>query len=155
MKKIILALATIMASQVTLADGFRCKTESGLNVKVYNHTDAAQGTRTASFMVISDENIGYGNKTIASFSDIKNTLSSKELVFVADVDLRVSESSRKGESIGGTKLGQLDQIVLSVAFSYAYPIRDGDMSRGRLYLVKRNGEELSDAAVCTRYLKQK
>ena len=67
MKAIIFAivLATAMSAQ---ADGYKCETESGLNIQVYNFTSPEMGTRAGSMMVISDSQIQYGNKTIAKFT---------------------------------------------------------------------------------------
>lgn len=154
MKHILLTIATLGLTQVAMADGFVCASE-GLNVKVYNHTDPNQGTRTGAVMVVSSPDVGFGNKTIAKFTDANRTLESKNLIYTADVDLRYKDSGRKGELIGGTKLGQLDQIKLVVYFSYGAPVKDGDEVRARLRLVKRNGESSSIAMNCIRYLKLK
>lgn len=148
-----IALFTLISSTVAMADGFVCTSESGLNLKVYNHTDANAGTRTASVLVISDSSIGGGSKTIARFTDVKGTLSSSSQVYTANVDLRFTDSSRKGELIGGTKLGQLDQIVLAVDFSYTQPMADGEQTSAQLTLVKRNGDEIVENVNCIRYLK--
>lgn len=153
MKNAIIALLTVISSTVALADGFVCTSESGLNLKVYNHTDAAQGTRTASVMVISDSNVGAGNKTIAKFTDVKGTLNSQSQVYTADVDLRFSDSNRKGELIGGTKLGQLAQIELAIDFSYSQPLNNGEETSAALTLTKRNGEKIVENVNCVRYLK--
>ena len=153
MKTLLITLAMIITTGAAQADGFRCITDSGLNIQVYNHTSAELGTRSGAMMVISDANVGLGNKTIASFSAEKKTLTSHELTYFAKVDLRVVESRRKGENIGGTKLGQLEQIILAVDFTYAQPMLSGERTAGLLTLVKRNGEELVEDATCTRYLK--
>jgi len=152
MKAIIFAtvLATAMSAQ---ADGFKCETESGLNIQVYNFTSPDMGTRTGSMMVISDSQIQYGNKTIAKFTAKKGTLTSSNLRYTANVDLRVSESNRKGELIAGTKLGYVDQIHLDVAFSYGRPQRAGSVLPAVLTVVKRNGTYVQESAVCERYLK--
>ncbi len=152
MKALVISIA-LLAGTIAHADGFKCITESGLNIQVYNHTQAASGTRNAAIMVVSDANVGRGNKTIASFSDVKNTLSSKSATYIANVDLRVSESNRKGELIGGTKLGYLSALVLEVNFSYVAPLAYGDKTSALLTLVKRDGQKLVEDVVCTRYLK--
>lgn len=148
-----IALLTVLSSTVAMADGFVCTSESGLNLKVYNHTNANQGTRTAAVMVISDSSVGAGNKVIARFTDVKGTLTSKSQIYTANVDLRFSDSNRKGELIGGTKLGQLDQIELAVDFSYAEPMAHGEETKAFLTLIKRNGAELIESVSCLRYLK--
>lgn len=152
MKTIIATLITL-AGMNAFADGFACESESGLNIKVYNHTQSGEGTRNAAIMVISDQYVNQGNKTIARFTDVKNTLRNSGASYVANVDLRVKESNRKGENIGGTKLGELDTIALNVHFSYAAPVEAGEEVEGTLKLTKRNGEVLREDVVCTRYLK--
>jgi hypothetical protein len=153
MKKVILALTVIAAATAARADGFVCQTESGLNVKVYNHTDASEGTRNGAMMILSDSTVGAGNKTVATFSHVKGTLASSSANYVADVDLRFSGSNRKGELLAGTKLGEVDMIVLSVDFSYAAPVEAGVELTGELTLIKRNGQEIIEQASCQRYLK--
>jgi hypothetical protein len=153
MKALLITIAMLATGTVAQADGFRCITESGLNVKVYNHTSPQAGTRNGAIMIVSDSHVGRGNKTIASFSDLKKTLSSKDVVYTAKVDLRVSESNRKGELIGGTKLGYLAQLILKVDFSYAQPMLSGEETSAVLVLVKRDGRKATEEAVCTRYLK--
>lgn len=150
MKKLIVITMLAMGMNAQ-ADGFVCTTESGLNVRVYNHINAEDGTRNASRMVVSDPSLQYGNKTIASFTDVKSTLASYRQTYVAKVDLRVSESNRGGELIAGTKLKYIDLLVLSVDFSYANPnVRDVEAV---LTVIKRNGDEIVEAANCRRYTK--
>lgn len=153
MKKVFFTFALLLAASAAKADGFVCQTESGLNVKVFNHVQPTEGTRTAAIMVISDSSVGDGNKTIAKFNQAQGTLSSEGSEYTADVDLRFKDSRRKGENIAGTKLGELQMIQLKVDFSYATPTEAGDESEAVLILSKRNGEVLSEGAVCTRYLK--
>ena len=153
MKALITALVLLTSAAVAKADGFVCTSESGLVVRVYNHVNAIDGTRTASQMIVSNQTIGVGSKTVASFSAEKGTLSSFEQTYIGKVDLRVSESSRKGELVGGTKLGYLKFIILSVDFSYSQPLPHGTLLEGVLTLQKRSGEENIEAVTCARYLK--
>lgn len=149
-----IVIATLLATAITAqADGFKCETESGLKVQVFNHTSPEVGTRTGAIMILSDSDIQYGNKTIAKFTAQKGTLSSNEVRYVAKVDLRVSESSRKGELIAGTKLGYISHMFLDVAFTYAYPVRNGALLPAGFTVMKRNGTRVFERAVCERYLK--
>lgn len=146
----------MLAAVAAKADGFICEGQNtGLVFKMYNHTHAEDGTRNAAIMIISDPAIAYGNKTIVSFSDAKNTLSSKNVVYTGKVDLRVVQSSRKGENIAGTKLGELASIKASIFFNYTSdtPSIDGDYFGGKASYVKRNGEVLEEKLACTRYKK--
>lgn len=152
MKKMMVAAIFLIAG-FAHADGFVCTTESGLNVKVYNHTQAEMGTRTAAILVVSDSNVNGGNKTIARFTDAKGTLTSASTTYDANVDLRFNDSSRKGELIAGTKLGYVDHIYLDVDFSYAQPVAEGTEVAGQLRVLKRSGETITEQASCVRYLK--
>src|SRR3989338_1707434 len=109
MKKIIFVMAAVMASSTAaFADGFVCETRAqDLNVKVYNNTNPELGTRTAAVMVLSDPSVSHGRKTIARFQNSNGLISNTGAHYEAKVDLRYNDSARKGELIGGTKLGQL------------------------------------------------
>lgn len=153
MKALILSIAIAATSSIAQADGFVCSNDD-IAVKVYNNTEAKVGTRTAAVMVLSDRSVAAGRKTIARFTDTNGRISQKGASYLADVDLRFSDSSRKGELIGGTKLGELDTIQLDVDFSYAAPVEAGEMVDGTLTLNKRNGQQIELALECKRYLKQ-
>jgi hypothetical protein len=147
-----IALATLSAS--AQADGFRCQTTDGdLNVTIYNHTNPEVGTRVAAVMVVSDPAIGHGRKTIARFTQVNGVLESRSSRYEANVDLRFNDSSRKGELILGTKLGQLDAIIADIDFSYGAPVAAGEEVEGKLILVKRNGDRIRADLNCARYLK--
>lgn len=144
----------LVGANVAKADGFVCETLRGdLNVKVFNHTNPNKGTRNAAVMVLSDPSIQFGNKTIASFSDVKSTLGNSGATYVADVDLRVSESNRGGELISGTKLMYLDQIVLDIDFAYNQPVEAGEEIDAKMTLIKRDGQHIVRHLTCSRYLK--
>ncbi len=154
MKAIVFALAAVLgSSSIALADGFICENEQ-LKVQVYNSTQPEQGTRTAAVLVISDKTVAAGRKTIARFTEAHGVLRNDGASYVANVDLRFSDSSRKGELIGGIKLGELDAIHLGVAFSYATPVAEGTLVPALMTLKKRNGEIAAIGLVCSRYLKQ-
>jgi hypothetical protein len=156
-KNILAGLLTIAAAFSTSAqaDGFRCSSAYGdLNIAVYNHTDAEEGTRNAAIMILSDPRVQEGNKTIARFQDVTGLLENYGAKYVAKVDLRYADSSRKGELVAGTKLGELNAVVLDVEFSYSSPVSDNEPLRGKVTLHKRNGQRMSAPMVCNRYLKQ-
>ena len=147
-----LALATISAS--AYADGFKCETTDGtLNVKIYNNVEPQAGTRVGAVMIVSDPSVSSGRKTIARFTDTNGVLESRGSRYEANVDLRFSDSARKGENILGTKLGQLDMIIADIDFSYAAPVEANEEVGGRLILVKRNGDRIKADLTCARYLK--
>jgi hypothetical protein len=153
MKNVIILIAALFTS-TAFADGFVCQSNDGvLKVKAYNHVHAAKGTRTAAVMIVSDNTIQHGNKTIAKFDSVEGLLDNSGAEFVAQVDLRFNNTGRKGELIGGTKLGQLDSMILSVPFSYGSPVEAGEELDSTLILVKRDGSKIAIDMTCARYLK--
>ena len=139
-------------SSLALADGFQCQTDDGrLNIKAYNHVDAADGTRNAAVMVLSDTNVQAGRKTIAKFQAVE-TLWNSSATYVGRVDLRFSTQAA-GEYVLGTRLGQLKTIVLDVDFNYANPIDNGEPADAKVIGHKRDGSKIEVAATCYRYLK--
>lgn len=153
MKSLIVAMVMV-ASGAAMADGFKCYApEFDQNIKVFNHTHADEGTRNASIMIVSDEAINAGRKTVATFSDVKNTLTNTGASYTAKVDLRVSESNRKGENVFGTKLGEIATVKLNVFFTYGDNLAAGEELEGKLIVTKRNGDKIKSAVECSRYLK--
>ena len=136
------------------ADGFKCQTVDGeLAVKIFNSVNPNVGTRVGAVMVLSDPSVNGGRKTIARFTDANGVLSSRSSRYDANVDLRFSDSARKGENIMGTKLGELDHVIVDIDFSYAAPVGAGEEVTGTIVLDKRNGEKSEADLICTRYLK--
>ena len=153
-KMILVMMAAMGFSSVAMADGFICDTIDGrYTAKVYNQTDASRGTRNGAILILSDNAVQQGRKTIASF-DSEQTLADREgASYEANVDLRYTKSGRGGENFLGTKLGQLDSIRLNVAFYYDMPVKNGEDLDGQLIAVKRNGSKIRAQVYCTRYLK--
>lgn len=155
MKTLILATAAIVTmSASAMADGFRCESlENSIRIKAYNQTSPELGTRSPAILVVSNPDIAFGKKTIATFESTDYLLSAKGAYYTADVDLRYNASGRKGELIAGTKLGELKHVVLDVDFSYIEPVVDGTELSGMVTLIKRNGEKTYFEVSCVRYLK--
>ncbi|MCM0605881.1 MAG: hypothetical protein KA715_07295 [Xanthomonadaceae bacterium] len=151
---VVMMAGMILGSQVAKADGFICEDyDQTLKIKVFHNVMAKKGTRNAAKLIVSDPRVANGRKTIATFDQADGLLTSKELVYTADVDLRYKNSSRKGELIGGTKLGEIDFIELFVDFSYNQPLKNFEEADAFLRLTKRSGKELEIDLVCARYLK--
>jgi hypothetical protein len=151
--KFAILLASLM-SLPAFADGFVCENaQQNLKVKVYNQTNPALGTRNAAAMILSDTSVNGGRKTIAKFTSEDGLLKNNGPEYSAHVDLRFSNSDRKGENIGGTKLGELSDINLNVAFAYPDAIEDGIVIPGTLKLIRRSGDTITLSMDCTRYLK--
>ena len=155
MKALISATIVTLAALSAQASGYVCSADLGaLKVQVYNQVQPELGTRNGAVMILSDNEVGHGNKTIAKFTSASGLLASRNFTYTANVDLRFSDSSRKGELIGGTKLGELDKIVLDVHDAFLIAEREeGNEVSAELTLVKRNGQEINLDATCTRYAK--
>ena len=123
---------------------------------MYNHTQAADGTRNASIMIVSDPALQYPNKTIAKFTSANGTLITTGTAhYEGKVDLRFNDSGRGGENIAGTKLAQLKAINLYINFTYsdATSLRGAEAIFAQITYFKRNGERMSEKASCARYVK--
>ncbi|MGE0633107.1 MAG: hypothetical protein AB7O96_11900 [Pseudobdellovibrionaceae bacterium] len=153
MKALLTAMSLVLASTMAQAAGFECETEAGYKVKVYEHTQPEMGTRNAAIMVLSDSSVSSGRKTIARFTDSEGNLNSRSLIYASKVDLRFNNSERAGENFMGTKLGQIATIVLDVDFTYSAPLAHGEETTAKLIVLKRNGAQIREEVVCTRYLK--
>lgn len=154
MKKSIAIILSLLVTSLAHADGFVCVNEEGtLRAAVYNQTNPLKGTRNAAQLVLSNPTIGQGNKTIATFSAANGLLENTANNYMAKIDLRFTDSSRKGELIGGTKLGFLDLIELNIMHNVSQPMLEGQLTYGYLVLTKRNGDVLTHTLTCARYLK--
>jgi len=144
----------MLTSTAAYADGWNCQTyDDSLNIKIYNHTQPEEGTRNAAIMVLSDPNVQYGRKTIAVFKKADGTLVSDGAKYQATVDHRFVISRRKGELIGGTKIGFLKEIKMYLFFQYSEPVAEDELVQGLMTLVKRNGQNTYQQIECARYLK--
>ena len=154
MKNVILAASLVFVGTTqAMADGFTCQANDGsLNIKVYHHVHAEDGTRDAAILIFSDPTVTYGRKTIATF-EADRTLINVGARYLAKADQRFTGSRRDGELIGGTKLGQLGTIALDVDFSYGSPVEEGEEVPAVLTLNKRNGQVIEIETTCARYLK--
>ena len=156
MIKLITAILMFLATTTARADGFKCEsTDGALRIKTFNKVQPSEGVRNASIMILSDAHVGYGNKTIAKFTDAKNTLKNRGAYYTANVDLRVIESRRKGELIpaANTKLGYVKSFELAVNFYYSNPRANGSHVSGKLLVNKRDGSTVPVTLNCFRYLK--
>jgi hypothetical protein len=153
MKKTLLTIAIAMAATSAHAEGFVCETMDGvLKAQVYHQVQPTKGTKNPAIMILSDNTVQHGRKTIATF-EAGQTLDGSAAQYLANVDLRFKNSDRKGEYLLGTRLGELSQVAIDVDFTYSKPVQDGDEVSGVITAVKRNGDTIEADVVCTRYLK--
>jgi hypothetical protein len=157
--KFLLISVLSFVSSLALADGFTCLTRGGdLQIQVLNNTSKSRGTRTASIMILSDPTVAEGYQTISRFSAQDGTLETDHatadgLLYSATVDLRFSESGAAGEYLLGTRLGEVDGLILKIDFTYGDNLKNGESTKGFVKVIKHNGDEIKRFATCTRYLK--
>jgi hypothetical protein len=149
-----IAILAMGFSGAAMADGFICDTANGqYTVKVYDQTSASKGTRNGAIMIISDNTIQLGRKTVATFESEQTLRDRQGASYEASVDLRYNNSNRAGENVFGTKLGEIDTIRLNVGYDYNSPVKSGEELDGQLIVLKRNGQKGKLQVACSRYLK--
>jgi len=143
------------AAQSAHADGFVCATyDRELLVKVYNHTQPSQGTRNAAVMIVSDPSAPAGKQTIAVFRDTDSTLQSFGATYLATVSPRTLPNLNLADTfISAFSLDSIQELDLSVNFSYGLPVVKDGIVDGMLVIQKLNGETVRKEVTCTRYLK--
>jgi hypothetical protein len=157
MKTLMIALVALTLQIQARADGFLCKAQNtGLSIRVLNHTDPGVGTRSPAVMVIADPMVQSDSKTIVLFRDDNRTLTYLgQGNYLGKVDLRFLDSNRRGENIAGTKLGELATIFLDIEFSYEHNSTQlANVMKeipGKIFYTKRSGEVLEEKVTCSRY----
>ncbi len=72
--------------------------------------------------------------------------------YFAFVDLRVGESSRAGENVLGSKLGNIKEIYVDINFDYSVQLLDGQITDGYMPVIKGNSRNTIHDITCIRYL---
>jgi len=146
-------------SNLALADGFVCQgVNTGLNLKVYNHTQASAGTRSPAVLVVSDPSAEANNQTIATFTSDAQTLSYQGYgAYLATVDSNDEDVAQNDKNIAGAKFNDLQTIEMNVNFSYS-SVTTGLAKitteiPGKVTYRKKSGETIEENLTCTRYLK--
>jgi hypothetical protein len=88
------------------------------------------------------------NQHIATFMAEDQLLVTEDTVIHARVDLTNPKSSRKGERIGGTRLGALSRIVFESNFSSTSLPEPGHLFSAEVIYQKRNGHILKQDFDC-------
>jgi hypothetical protein len=151
------AFAALLFAHTAHSDGFVCdSTHESLRIQVYNHTQPRSGTRNVAVMVLSDPSKPWGERTLARFTAEADGLTNRGATYVAVLSrssnlLSATESRR----LQGLQLGQLEEIVLNIDFSYTYPVGHGDFVAGVLELNQISGDQLWVDLDCRRYLKSR
>ena len=142
------------------ADGFACIGQNtGLSVKIYNHTTAAAGTRTPAILVVADPTKAPGKQTIASFSGDQLYYQGYG-TYLATIDPGAYATSETANAIiAGTTFGELKTIELAINFAYTSTTTSlasvAASIPGKISYHKTSGETVDEAISCTRYLKDK
>ncbi|MFH0958700.1 MAG: hypothetical protein V1897_08355 [Pseudomonadota bacterium] len=133
--KLVLFLVVCTVGASVFASGFRCISDSGYKLKIYNHVNAEDGTRIPGVLVLSDSR---GTLFTAKGSEIsKRNLSDvvQYTVHVEDTDL------------------QADYVIAQIRFKEGREtLREGEKVIGSL-IFSGNGEREYSAMICSRYLK--
>jgi len=159
--KSLLIITAFLATGSAFADGFVCNTaDAQLKIALYNQVNPNEGTRNPSTLILSDNMVAAGRKTVARFTADSGNLfavhsgTAQGLAYVGNVDLRFNDTGRAGEYLMGTRLGEVDYVQIKLDFTYSMPQVSGAEVLGHFYVVKRSGDTLSSPVYCVRYLKQ-
>ena len=145
-----LLILTMLIGSSAFADGFVCySSDRSLKVKMLNHVEPAEGTRTGSVMIVSDQTISDGKKTTVVFDSEEDTLTTDGTFWRG----QVPEGVKGGRNIVGTKLNQISTFDVQVAYNYNRPVKSGAELSGELIVTKVNGNKLHEDLTCYRYLK--
>ncbi len=115
-------------------------------IEIPNMVDSANALK----MRASDPNVSAARSEIALFEADDGLLNNDNEVIVGYVDSANPKTARTGERIGGTTLGQLRSVMLSLDIDFdiaAPPMKK--YSAQALYL-KKSGEQLVQDLDCTR-----
>lgn len=142
-----------VCSPSLFADGFVCRARSeALAIAIFNSSDAP-ATSAPETMVFADPRIGFERQNIARFTLDNETLRLRGSQFIGQMKPEIVQAGRSGGEISGIKLSQIKEVRLSVDFSYARPVPEGDEVEATLFVVKQNSQEKTLDMECLRYLK--
>jgi hypothetical protein len=150
MKTLIAMIATLL-STAAYADGFRCLAPGEIAFTVYNHTQAASGTRNGAVMIISDRRPDAQPTTIAIFRSSDNNLTSNGTTYVANVDLRFKSINRNNFF----NIQELSTLTLDVDYNYNQPTAPRATVEGTVVYGYRNGTSSEVEVSCVHYFKNK
>lgn len=147
MKKLI-GILGLTLSLTTQAASFVCENSRQELIKVILSTDE-NGYETIPAIIISQANYQYGNKTIAVLRRTEAQELNKALAYVGIVDHRYNESNRGGELFAGSKIEYIKQVsVVANQVKIQEALENGYEFVAKLYVLKRNGEVITDALEC-------
>lgn len=115
-------------------------------IDIPNPTDSPQ----ALAMRVSDPNVSVERSEIAMFEFADGLLNNTGSVLVGYVDLANPKTGRKGERIGGTTLGQLRSVMVTLDIDFNRPSASGQRHSAQAVYLKKIGEELVQDLDCLR-----
>lgn len=147
--KLMMVTMMVLGSSA-FADGFVCYTHAkDIKIKMLNHTDPKKGTRKGAIMVVSDETVGNGEKTMISFMSEDQTLKTEETTWTGTV----IGNNHVGHEVIGTDLNHIRTFMVDAYHNYAYPVPDGSFFYGQLSVVKIDKSVQREDLDCYRYMK--
>ncbi|MES2856957.1 MAG: hypothetical protein V4692_13905 [Bdellovibrionota bacterium] len=156
LKTILLAATTFSSLSGAWASGFICMSvDEDTQIRVEFtpiHPDGSNREPRIKEMTVSDPNVTLPYQHIATFFAADGVLTNDGGLIEGVVDLRFPGTSRRGERIGGTKLGALKTITLDIDFSYTEPSNDGSHYAAQATYLKRNGESLNQDFDCVLFM---
>jgi hypothetical protein len=115
-------------------------------IEIPNESDSPQ----ALAMRVSDPNVSNDRAEIATFEFSDGLLNNNGGVLVGYVDLSNPKTGRKGERIGGTTLGQLRSVMVSLDIDFNSSFTAGKRYSAQAVYLKKIGEELVQDLDCVR-----
>lgn len=115
-------------------------------VEIPNLADAPM----ASSMRASDPNVSPARAEIAMFEAQEGLLDNDNGVIVGHVDSSNPKTARKGERIGGTTLGQLSSVMLSLDVDFSIAASPLKKYSAQVVYLKKSSERLVQDLDCTR-----
>jgi len=140
---------TFLSSQVWALSGFNCvSVDRDLVVQiVFGQGQSALRWNSAA-MVVSNPHVKKGRQFVARFRSSQGMLEREGSTFIGHVLPQHPDSSRVGERIAGTTLGQLRTISVDIDFTPARAALPTTPLSAQVTYMKRNGQKLAQDFDC-------
>ncbi len=138
MKSLLTIGVAIALSNVSFGSGFKCESEDGANVKIFNHVDPETGTRTPAAFVLSTA--GEGTLLVRKGWEIRKSNRRNTVQYVVD----------------GGQNTSADTVILQIRFKEGREVLEaGETAQGQLIVIgaEEPGSKSVTALECARYLK--
>ena len=136
MKSLTIIGVALAISSSVFASGFKCKSEDGINVKLFNNVNSTDGTRTPAVFVVSTEESG--TLMVRRDSEIRKHNRANTVQYVTD----------------GSDSVLANKTILQIRFKEGREVlEEGQIADAQLILISEDGDRRVTALDCTRYLK--